>query len=402
MPTTYNLFNQDLSLYRTASTGFTTLVDGFSTGWDVSGGISSITSSTFVVNSHYALQVFPFDADDVVISNEPFPLVTSSNGRTLSFNALVRASSTVNVSTHMWVDSASASYQPHEQQFGGGKFNAIHSNRVTVPNDGEEHTVSVRISISNHNAGGLFMTLPNLINDLAFYENFFVRTSREFMPDFYFEVDALQEYPTFPYHKLMDAMTNAAGDVLSEYSSIFPYEKSELQFDRTAADYWVKSSLVDPEVVKPQYYEWLCQFTGRKLVVNFPTDDGGVYFDNQQLVDGFIAWQLRNSYYGHAAGSRRAIAEAVQQVLLRTKNNSTSTLSVAITPNYEGDPFVIKITTLANETIDAGIGEESALVLASASLAKPVGYKLVHETVEEFNFSFDDPVLGVFDQFTLG
>ena len=89
-------------------------------------------------------------------------------------------------------------------------------------------------------------------------------------------------------------------------------------------------------------------------------------------------------------------------MLLRTKDDSVSTFSVAVTPNYEADPFVIKITTLANETLDADIGEESSLVLASASLAKPVGYKIVHEAVEEFRFSFDDPVLGVFDQFTLG
>lgn len=402
MPTTYNLFNQGLSLSKTASTGFVTFIDDFNSEWNVEGATSAVTSSTFIINTHYSLQIYPFDSDDIVISSPVFPLPDTSNGRTLSFNSRIRASSTVNISTHLWIDSASSSYEPHNQTFGGGQFNAVHSNRVVVPNDNNPHTVSIQIRISNHNAGNVFMTLPHLINDLAFYDNFFVRTSREFMPDFYFEVDSLQEYPSFPYHKLMDALSHAAGDVLSEYSSIFPYEKSELQYDSTGKEYWVRSSLVDPEVVKPKNYEWLCQFTGRRLVFNFPTADGGVYFQNQQLADNFIRWQLRNSYYGRAAGSRRAIAEATQQVLLRTKDGSVSTFSVAVTPNYEADPFVIKITTLANETLDADIGEESSLVLASASLAKPVGYKIVHEAVDEFRFSFDDPVLGVFDRFTLG
>ena len=402
MPTTYNLFEQNLSLLRTSSAGVTTFVDDFPAGWQTTNSTSTITSSTFVTDSHYSLQVFPFGSDDVSIFCESVPMFISDNGRVISFNARLRASSTVDVTTHLWIDSASAAYEPHSQSVGGGSFNAIHSNRVVLPSDDLPHTVSVRINVSGHNAGNIFMTLPNLIHDLAFYDNFFVRTSREFMPDFYFEVDSLQEYPTFPYHKLMDAMISGAGDCLNEYRSIFPYETSELSNDLVRLEYWVNSSLVNPEIVREEYTEWLCQFAGHRLVLNFPTADGGLYFENQQLVYNFIRWQLRTSYYGRAAGSRRAIAEATQQVLLRTKDDSVSTFSVAVTPNYEADPFVIKITTLANETLDADIGEESSLVLASASLAKPVGYKIVHEAVEEFRFSFDDPVLGVFDQFTLG
>jgi len=408
MATTANILTSDSALLRIAENGTVKLVDTYDIEWQALNAELAIATNPFVVDSCYSLQVFPNDSLPVTIyldqiaSAAVVPLYASDRGRTLSFNARLYANSTVTVSTHLYIDGDSNEYTPHEQTFAGGVFTAIHSNRAVVPDTTDPHSAQIYIEVSNHN-GPFFITLPHLIHDLAFYQNFYVMTSREFMPDFYFEVDAAQEYPTFPYHKFMDALFSTADDVYGEYRNIFEYENSELVNQSDQGEFWVSSSLVDPGWVNPQYASWLAQFTGqRELITNFFLNDGTQYFQNFQQEQNFITWQISNGYYGHAAGSRRAIAEAVRQVLIRTKDDEVSTLAVSVAPNYLNDPFAIKITTLTNETIDADAGEESAVVLASATLAKPLGYRLIHETVDEFFFTFDDPVLGILDEFKLG
>lgn len=130
--------------------------------------------------------------------------------------------------------------------------------------------------------------------------------------------------------------------------------------------------------------------------------NGEYYFDNPSLQRDFIEWQLSGSHYGRAAGTHEAMVEAIRKVLIKTKDGEPSTFSVAITPRYLGDPFAINIQTIFNETPDADEGEASAMVLESATWVKPMGYKLSHITVDEFFFTLDDPVLGVFDEFRLG
>ena len=111
----------------------------------------------------------------------------------------------------------------------------------------------------------------------------------------------------------------------------------------------------------------------------------------------FIEWQLYGSHYGRGAGTRHAMIEAAKQVLIRTKDGEPSTQSVSLTPYYGGDPFAIRIQTLSNDTIDANANESSDLVLQSVNLAKPMGYKITHNTVDEFYLTFDDVTYGVLD-----
>jgi hypothetical protein len=75
---------------------------------------------------------------------------------------------------------------------------------------------------------------------------------------------------------------------------------------------------------------------------------------------------------------------------------------VAVTPRYLGDPFAIRVQTLTNETPDANAGQESDLIKQSVSWAKPMGYTVIHQTVDEFFFSFDDPTLGLLDSMRFG
>jgi hypothetical protein len=74
----------------------------------------------------------------------------------------------------------------NQQRLSGGVYGAVQSNVVTIPDDAVDHEVSISITITGHNGGNIYLTYPNLIDDLAFYQNQIVSLSRNFMPDFYF------------------------------------------------------------------------------------------------------------------------------------------------------------------------------------------------------------------------
>jgi len=82
---------------------------------------------------------------------------------------------------------------------------------------------------------------------------------------------------------------------------------------------------------------------------------------------------------------------------IRTKDGEASTQSVSLTPYFGGDPFAIRIQTLTNETIDANVGESSDAVLQSVNMARPMGYVVTHQTIDEFFLTLDDVTYGLLD-----
>jgi hypothetical protein len=193
-------------------------------------------------------------------------------------------------------------------------------------------------------------------------------------------------------------LTSIAGDTNSEYEALYGFESDELSYQEQQIEYWSPSTLVSPYAVRDDYVPWLVQFTGNGLHRNFILDDGTPYFDNHALERDFLEWQLANSYFGRGAGTRRAMIEAVKQILIKTKDGEPSTRAVALTQKFGGDPFAIRIQTLTNETFDANEDESSDLVLKLANLAKPIGYKVTHNTVDEFFFTLDDITLGLINE----
>jgi hypothetical protein len=238
-----------------------------------------------------------------------------------------------------------------------------------------------------------------LIHDLAFYENGFVGQIRNFLPDFYWELDSEAEAPTYPFFRLIDVLTSAAGAVLFERIHMEGVDKSRFETPEIQTETWGQSSLTSVPAVREEYIPWLAQFTGERMHRNFYNKDGVEYLDSQPLKRDFTEWQLSHSMYGRASGTRRAMIEAAQQVLLKTKDGQPSTKSVAVSQQYLGDPFAIKIETLTNETLDSDSQEESLSVIQSVALAKPMGYSVIHETVDEFFLTFDNLVTGRFDEF---
>lgn len=405
MATTINLLEYQNALSSTNTAGRIVSVDNYSTDWTASQNSSSlpvnIVSDVRLVSSRYSILINPAASTPITLTLASRTLKLFDCNRVLSFNCKLKALSSCTVSAKLQIDGE-ATESPHIHEFSSGEFNAVHSNRVLVPDDNTIHTFTVQLIISNHNGNPFYITNCNLIHDLAFYENPFVPHMRRYIPDFYWDYDSDEEYPTYPFYRLVDILSSAAGDARRLYNAIFPYETAEFIKPDDQKGYWAKSALTDPGLVRDDYVPWLSLFNGHRIVRNVFMPNGTLYFNNPSLERNFIEWQLNTGYYGRAAGSRAAIREAAQQFLIRTRDNTETTQSVAITTRYLGDPFVIRVQTLENETIDAMTGETSQLILNSVNLARPLGYKIIHATVDEFDFTYDDLSLGVFDEFRWG
>jgi hypothetical protein len=403
MARTINLLSDDNALLKfSSSDGAAIGISSIPYDWEADNATLSITSTEFVVNNRYTLLVSPDDADAVVIRLPNIPLNIADNGRVLSANMRIKANSPMNIEALLYIDSASASYSPSSTTYTSGLYNAIHTNQASVPDDENIHTATIEMTVSGHSAVGINITLPHLIHDMALFENPFVGRSRTFLPDFYFEIDSAQTRPSYPFFRLVDILTSAAGETAIEHNRMYGVESSQVQLPEQTSEYWARSTLVSPRSVREDYVPWLAQFTGGPLRQNIQKPDGSLFFTNEGTRRDFIEWQLTGGYYGRSAGSREAMTEAAKQVLLYTKNGSQSSFSVAVTPRYLGDPFAIRVQTLTNETPDANNGEESGLVKQSVLWAKPMGYTVVHQTVDEFFFSFDDPTLGLLDSMRFG
>jgi hypothetical protein len=360
----------------------------------------SLIATEFITTLRYVLRVAPSGTENITVSLPTQYIGTDYNNSKISFNAKVKPSSEADVTVLLSVDGESIP-DGYSQTLSGGVYGAIQSNVVTIPDDSEEHTVSILITISNHDGGNIYITYPNLIDDLAFYQNDMVSFSRNFMPDFYWEIDSQQQQPTAPFHRLIDILTSAINETKMEYSSIYPFNRYEVDSQSELAESWALSSLVDPGNVRDKYVNWLAQFTGSQIRKNI-SDGTSSLLGNHGLELEFIKWQLRSSHYGRAAGTRTSLIEAARQALGSTKDDTDSTFSVSITPNYNGDRWSFLIRTLENETPDADAGEESKYVLSAVEPARPMGFKIFQTTIEEFYLTLDDISYGRLSEIQLG
>lgn len=397
MATTRNLLPYNQALMRNDNTGRLIELGDYQNDWTSTNSTLSLVATNFLVDSRYVLQINPSSTGEIILSLDDVQLYLEDNGRMLSFNSKIKALSSINTSTIIYLDGDDTGFTEFDQSFSSGEYNAIQSNVITVPDDGELHTVNIRISITNHNAATIWSTCPHLIHDMAFYGNNFVPSMRAFLPDFYFEIDSQRSQPTYPFFRLIDILSSAAGDTSREYNEMYGLEADELITSEEGVLSWVQSSLVSPGAIREEYLSWLAQISGERIHRNFQLSDGTLYFNNSGLQRDFVEWQLYGSHYGRGAGTRHAMIEAAKQVTIRTKDGEPSTHSVSLTPFFGGDPFAIRVQTLTNETLDANVGESSDIVLQSVNLSRPMGYQVTHTTVDEFFLTFDDITYGVLD-----
>ena len=402
MATTVNFLSDKQGLYSySRATQNTVNIDSYDYEWSTTNSTSSLIATEFFTVDRYTIRIAPSTTSDIVLSLSSVELVKSDNGKTLSFNCRIKPPSEVTITATLSIDGQTVP-DGHLSTIPGGIYNAIQSNTVVVPDDGIVHYASIEINIAGHQNQNIYFTHPNLIDDRAFYSNYFVAAARNLMPDFYWEIDSAQTFPTAPLHKLMDILTTRANESRLEFQEIFPYEIYEYNQVSLDTESWKYSTLVNPSFVKTEYIPWLAQFTGNKIVKNITDGNGNLHFADSNRARGFLEWQLGESSYGRGAGTRKALISAASQVLGQTKDLEDSTYSVSLTANYLNDPWSILIQTLENETPDASTGDSSVLVLTAVEPARPLGYKIYHNTISEFFFTLNDITYGILDDFQLG
>jgi len=401
MATTVNILSAENALLTSTSACVAVSVAQSAPSWISSNSTISVIPTEFITNLRYALRVAPSGSGDVTVALISEPLRLVENGKILSFNAKVKPPSDVVVTTTLSVDGESTP-TGHGQELSGGQYGAIQSNRVEIPDDETLHSISASITVSGHGGQNFYITYPNLIDDRAFYQNRMVPLSRNLLPDFYWEKDSLEEYPTAPFFRLIDILTTGIHEVMLEYQAFYKYERDEVT---NRSDLYLpisRSALVHPSAVRDKYINWLAQFTGSSVRKNIADANGVSFFADHAIERGFIEWQLESSTYGRAAGTTGALASAAKQVLIYTKDGEDSTQQVSITPNYNNNSWYFLVRTLTNETPDASNGESSHLVLAAMEPARPMGYQIFHETIDEFYLTLDDLSFGVLDGIQLG
>ena len=296
MATTLNLLSADSALLRSTSASISIPISSSGTEWVSTNSTLSVIPTEFITNLRYVLRVAPSGSGDVTIILDEQLLRLSENGQTLSFNAKLRPSLECTVTAQLSVDGETAP-DPNQQSLSGLVYGAVQTNTVTVPDDNEVHTVSASITVSGHGGGNIYLTYPNLINDRAFYNNQYIPLARNFMPDFYWEIDSAEQYPTAPFHRLLDVLTSASNEVMTEYREIYPFERNEITNTIQLAEPEINSVLVNPDFIKDKYVNWLSQFTGTLVRKNISKIDGSIFFENYGDERQFIKCQLLNSYY---------------------------------------------------------------------------------------------------------
>jgi hypothetical protein len=373
MPTTIQRLSDSNSLQRFSSADYNEIpLDEIDPDWEIIGtnGSISYTFDNFFVYNRYILEIQPSTLGVVTIS---LPLNFFNSYDTDSFfgfNAIAFCGlSPINVqivihdTSILATNSISATDGITYNNY-PGKWTPLRSLSTKINALGGAHAWRVTLKISNHDGNVIRITNPNLLNDTAWASNSAVRTMRKYMPEFYFDKDGLEENPNYPMFRFAEVLSSKMHDVMQVYSNWFRYEVTEFPPNASTTDTWTRSSLVDSSAIDEQYMYWLFQFTGRPLQKQIYTDG------DAQIVDvrSFAEWQLSTSSYGRGAGTKQALVGAIQQVLTGSKR-------VALTPNKDGNPWVIGVTTITSETPD------DAVVLAVAENARPLGYVLDTRTV---------------------
>jgi hypothetical protein len=364
-----------------------------STYWTVTNGTASLINDDFFVSNRYVMKIIPSSSAPVTIStNATNGILEGDSGLNIVFTSVFKFG--VNAAqTETKIYKNSEIVAGETKAHNASVWSVVRSNRMTYQYS-VGTTVTAKVEVSNHGSQPIYMTMPAVVNDDAFINAPAVLASKVYMPDFYWQFDGQSVSPTYPLFRFVDICTWPISEAAQMYANWFEYETGELPYNTSRDDLRTRSALLHPDNFYLAYRNWIWQFIGSPFLRNVydPADNAAYIADEEE----YARWQARTAHFGHGAGSRKAIREAAEFVLSGTK-------TVVITPKFSGDPFQISVKTLVSETPDVAMdGDVSAAVLAAVESARPVGFKIVHEAVDEIIFTLDDIEQGLLDVGQLG
>lgn len=306
----------------------------------------------------------------------------------------------VQIFLYNW-DNDHSSVTPITTQLSAGEWTACFSNIFQFEDKNEPIAhARVRIVISEHNSQIVRFTMPHLVYDKPFLDNTYYTYGQKYFPDVYYEIDSQQVGPTFPFMKLWHSLTSVAEGAMKEYIKILPTEYEELsvelkaQVDSVVYKQFL-SSLTDSDVIDDNYVQWASMFIGNLARSGVYVTEGGTQ-TNVIGINDFGQKQISTRMFGMGVGTRASLKNAARAVI-------GEEAAVLVSPLWQGDEWSIMVRTLTASTPGVSAsGQSSSAVYAAIELAKPAGYTLLHETIDEITFVLDDSDFGVFNQSVLG
>lgn len=279
-------------------------ISGYVSGWYSSSNASiAVVADNRKHITHYALKVVPSNTSVVEIYLDDVEITDILNEHTIQFHALVKSpTDKLSVRSSIYRSGADQSeFLGNEIISSIDVYGVTKSKLFTSPEftGRRTDTVSLKITITNHNGNAFYMTYPSLINIYGWSANNFVQNARaKYIPHFYWDMDQQQD-PEYSFYKLLDILTYSSDQALIKYREIFPYSLQELPVSADGLEDWANSNLVSPLHVAPEYIDWLSQFSGSTLQKALNTSNIDINL--------FKYWQLATRNMGIKSGSTDAL-----------------------------------------------------------------------------------------------
>lgn len=397
----FNYVDDYSGLYTTDLEGATYDISTYPIQWNFLNNSSTpkIDTTTFRRSSRLSIEIKNPNSNPYSFESIEFVIPSDRIENEFSFNALLKCNSPAQVSIYLYdYGELFSSVEPVVTELSTSEWTACFSNVIEFADKNRPvYGLGVRIVISNHNGQIVHFTMPNLVEDKPFLNSTYYRPARQFFPDVYYDVDSQQTSPTFPFFKLWHSLTGVSDTVMKQYINIFQYEDEEkpvaIKSQINSSNYLdFSSQLTNPEIMPDHYTAWASMFIGN-LIKN------GIYVSGQDVIDDSLDFkrrQIGTRMYGFSAGTKGALKNAARSVI-------GEDAAVIITPNWNNDEWAIMVRTLTASTPGvSGSGQSSSAVYYTMEPAKPAGYTLMHQSIDEITFVLDDNDFGVFNQSVLG
>ena len=398
-PIQSNLLPDELALYRKAtnpnsneslSYNEVEIQEG---GWSVdSPATFTAVRSPFYSADRFSLSIQNSQSGNQIIRTEEFEIEFPNVSDELIFHCLVYCDSPLEITAYLHdADKAYTTETGYTNTAVVGVWSPVFSNAKTF---GTSATSSkdIKITMVSSNAPAFYVSMTTLTNNAPHLDNQFCQLSKVYFPDIYRDVDDVSVAPTRPMDKIYHSLTANMSKVMDTFLEVATIGQADTDSTRQIVGSPVhdmsESKLTNPNLMPEELIPWAAQFVGTNLRDSVMV--GGV-----DVVDStveFERWQLTTKAYGQTAGSKRALKESAKLALSGSK-------SVLVTPLNDGNRFEILIRTLVSETPGNPVeGTSSPEVLAVIQDAKPAGFTILHETLDEFGFILNDSQFGAFNQ----
>ena len=362
-------------------------------GWSVdSPATFTAVLSPFYSADRFSLAVQNSQSGNQIVRTDAFTIEFPHVEDELIFHCLVFCESPLEITAHLHdADKAYTTETGYTNTNTVGVWSPVFSNAKTF---GTSATSSkdLKITLVASNTRVFYISMTALTNNAPHLDNQFSQLSKVYFPDIYRDVDDVSVAPTRPMDKLYHSLTANMSKVMDTYLEVATVGQADTDSTRqivgSPVSDFSESRMTNPNLMPEELIPWAAQFVGTNLRDSVVV--GGV--DVVDSTVDFERWQLITKAYGQAAGSRQALKESAKLVLSDTK-------SVLVSPLNDGNRFEIMVRTLVSETPGNPVeGTSSPAVLAVLQDAKPAGYTVLHETLDEFGFVLNDSQFGAFNQ----